>query len=137
LAQPARGFLKTAAARAKVRHWFKVRDHDRPLSVGRAILERERRRLGLAAIDMAATARHFGLKTPHDLLAALGRGNLSPGQIEQWLDRPGRRARARFRRPQQLRPVFVSLSEQAGIFTASALQRSSGGARLNARINGL
>ena len=85
---PARGFLKTAAARAKVRHWFKVRDHDRHLSVGRAILERERRRLGLAEIDMAATARHFGLKTPHDLLAALGRGDLSPGQIEQWLGRP-------------------------------------------------
>jgi GTP pyrophosphokinase len=60
---PVRGFLKTATARAKVRHWFKVRDHDRHLAEGRAILERERRRLGLAEIDMAATARHFGLKT--------------------------------------------------------------------------
>jgi len=85
---PARGFLKTAAARAKVRHWFKERDHDRHLTEGRAILERERRRLGLAEIDMAATARHFGLKGPHDLWAALGRGDLSPGQVEHWLGRP-------------------------------------------------
>ncbi|MGH8569206.1 MAG: RelA/SpoT family protein, partial [Gammaproteobacteria bacterium] len=85
---PVRGFLKTAAARAKVRHWFKQRDHDRHLAAGRAILERERHRLGLAEIDMAATARHFGLKTPHDLLAALGGGDLSPGQIEHWLSRP-------------------------------------------------
>ncbi|MGH8563539.1 MAG: RelA/SpoT family protein [Gammaproteobacteria bacterium] len=85
---PARGFLKTTGARAKVRHWFKVRDHDRHLAEGRALLERERRRLGLAEIDIATTARHFGFKTPHDLLPALGSGDLSPGQIEQWLGRP-------------------------------------------------
>ncbi len=104
---PVRGFLKTAAARAKVRHWFKVRDHDRHLAEGRAILERERRRLGLAEIDMAATARHFGLKAPHDLLAALGRGDLGPGQIEQWLGRPAPPPAASLSSPslERLRPA--------------------------------
>ena len=111
------GFLKTAAARAKVRHWFKVRDHDRPLSVGRAILERERHRLGLAEIDMAATARHFGLKTPHDLLAALGRGDLSPGQIEQWLGRPASPPAASPSSPslERLRPAPAMPVEVLGI----------------------
>ena len=114
---PARGLLKTAAARAKVRHWFKVRDHDRHLSAGRAILERERRRLGLAEIDMAATARHFGLKTPHNLLAALGRGDFSPGQIEQWLGRPASPPAASLSSPslEQLRPVPAMPVEVLGI----------------------
>ncbi|MBA2594770.1 MAG: RelA/SpoT family protein [Pseudomonadota bacterium] len=114
---PARGFLKTGAARAKVRHWFKVRDHDRHLSAGRVLLERERRRLGLAEVDMAATARHFGLKTPHDLLAALGRGDLSPGQIEHWLGRPASPPAASLSSPclERLRPAPAMPVEVLGI----------------------
>ena len=114
---PARGFLKTAAARAKVRHWFKVRDYDRHLAEGRALLERERRRLGLAEIDMAATARHFGLKTTHDLLAALGRGDLSPGQIEQWLARPASPPAASLSSPslERLRPAPAMPVDVSGI----------------------
>ncbi len=114
---PARGFLKTAAARAKVRHWFKERDHDRHLAEGRAILERERRRLGLVEIDMAATARHFALKGPHDLLTALGRGDLSSGQIEHWLGRPAPPPAASLSSPslERLRPAPATPVEVLGI----------------------
>lgn len=114
---PAHGFLKTRAARAKVRHWFKVRDRDRYLAEGRALLERERRRLGLAEIDMAATARHFGFKTPHDLLAALGGGDLSTGQIEQWLGRPAPPPAASLSSPslERLRPAPAMPVEVFGI----------------------
>jgi len=85
--------------------------------VGRAILERERRRLGLAEIDMAATARHFGLKTPHDLLAALGRSDLSPGQIEQWLGRPASPPAAGLSSPslERLRPAPAMPVDVSGI----------------------
>jgi GTP pyrophosphokinase len=114
---PVRGFLKTAAARAKVRHWFKVRDHDRHLAEGRAILERERRRLGPDEIDMAATARHFGLNTPHDLLAALGRGDVTPGQMGQWLSRPASPPAASLSIPslERLRPAPAMPVEVLGI----------------------
>jgi GTP pyrophosphokinase len=114
---PTHGFLKTRAARAKVRHWFKVRDRDRSLAEGRALLERERRRLGLAEIDMAATARHFGFKTPHDLLAALGGGDLSTGQIEQWLRRPAPPPAASLSSPslERLRPAPAMPVEVFGI----------------------
>jgi len=74
---PASGYLKTASARAKVRRWFKQQDHETHVAGGRAVLEREHRRLGLTEINIAELAKRFKMRRPEDLLAALGRGDIS------------------------------------------------------------
>jgi GTP pyrophosphokinase len=74
---PNLGYLKTASARAKVRRWLKQQDHEAHVAQGRAVLEREHRRLGLSEINIAELAKHFKMRRPEDLLAALGCGDIS------------------------------------------------------------
>jgi GTP pyrophosphokinase len=74
---PNLGYLKTASARAKVRRWLKQQDHEAHVAQGRAVLEREHRRLGLAEINIAELAKRFKMRRPEDLLAAIGRGEIS------------------------------------------------------------
>jgi GTP pyrophosphokinase len=74
---PNLGYLKTASARAKVRRWLKEQDHKAHVAQGRAVLEREHRRLGLTEINIAELAKRFKMRRPEDLLAALGRGDIS------------------------------------------------------------
>jgi GTP pyrophosphokinase len=73
---PNLGYLKTAPARAKVRRWLKQQDHEAHVAQGRAVLEREHRRLGLSEINIAELAKRFKMR-PEELLAALGRGDIS------------------------------------------------------------
>jgi GTP pyrophosphokinase len=74
---PNLGYLKTASARAKVRRWLKQQDHEAHVAQGRAVLEREHRRLGLSELNIAELAKHFKMRRPEDLLAALGCGDIS------------------------------------------------------------
>jgi GTP pyrophosphokinase len=74
---PNLGYLKTASARAKVRRWLKQQDHEAHVTQGRAMLEREHRRLGLSEINIAELAKRFKMRRAEDLLAALGRGDIS------------------------------------------------------------
>ena len=78
---PQLGYLKTAAARAKVRRWFKQQDHETHVAQGRALLEREHRRLGISDINIVELAKRFNLRQPEDLLAGLGRGEISTVQL--------------------------------------------------------
>jgi len=78
---PNLGYLKTASARAKVRHWLKQQDHETHVAQGRALLEREHRRLGLTEINIVELAKRFKMRRPDDLLAALGRGEIGTVQL--------------------------------------------------------
>jgi GTP pyrophosphokinase len=78
---PNLGYLKTASARAKVRRWLKQQDHEAHVAQGRAMLEREHRRLGLTEINIIELAKRFKMRRPEDLLAALGRGEISTVQL--------------------------------------------------------
>ena len=75
------GYLKTSRARAKVRHWFRLQDHDRNLSAGQEIVNRELRRLGIANADRDALLRRFNYPRFDDLLAAIGGGDVTSGQL--------------------------------------------------------
>ena len=81
---PNLGYLKTASARAKVRRWLKQQNHEAHVAQGRAILEREHRRLGLSEINIVELAKRFK-KPPDDLLAALGCGDISTVRLAQAL----------------------------------------------------
>jgi len=78
---PHLGYLKTSKARNRVRHWFKQQDYEVHLNLGRASLDKEVHRLGVLKPDLDKAAQRFNLKKGDDLLAAIGRGEISPVQI--------------------------------------------------------
>ncbi len=78
---PARGYLRTPRARAKARAWFKRLDFDHNAAEGRQILDRELHRLGLTGMKLEHIASRAGYAQVAELLAAIGRGDISGGQI--------------------------------------------------------
>lgn len=75
------GYVKTSRARNRIRHWFKQQDYHQHLHAGKASLEKEIARLGVEKPDLAKACKRFNFKKPDDLLAAVGRGEVSPIQI--------------------------------------------------------
>ncbi|MDZ7747494.1 MAG: bifunctional (p)ppGpp synthetase/guanosine-3',5'-bis(diphosphate) 3'-pyrophosphohydrolase [Halofilum sp. (in: g-proteobacteria)] len=85
------GYLRTSRARAKVRAWFNQQDHRQHVDEGRALLERELRRLNARDLPLERLAREAGFERQRDLFAALGRNDLSSARIAaavQALTRP-------------------------------------------------
>ncbi|HOV57676.1 MAG TPA: bifunctional (p)ppGpp synthetase/guanosine-3',5'-bis(diphosphate) 3'-pyrophosphohydrolase [Rhodanobacteraceae bacterium] len=82
---PQHAFLHTHRAREKVRTYFRHLDHAANLAAGRAILERELKRLALAHIDLDTLPPRFHLKTLDDLLVALALGDVGPAQLARAL----------------------------------------------------
>ncbi|MBK1643111.1 GTP diphosphokinase [Thiocapsa imhoffii] len=79
---PHHGYLTTARARNRVRQWFKQQDHDQHLQGGRSALDRELSRLGInEKPNLDDLASRFNFKRGEDVLAAIGRGDLSVGQV--------------------------------------------------------
>lgn len=83
---PHLGYLATSRARAKVRHWFSEQDHDKNLSAGRAVLDRELQRLGVGEADTTVLMSRFHYSKLEDLLVAIGRGDVSTAQIARALE---------------------------------------------------
>jgi len=79
------GYLNTSRAREKVRAWFRRSAHDANLAAGRAMFERELKRLALPAPDLNKLPAHFHLKQLDDVLVALALGEITPGQIARAL----------------------------------------------------
>lgn len=75
------GFLQSASARAKVRHWFKYQHYDENVAQGRARLDRELHRAGVGAINQEKIAQKLQFQKLEDFLAAIGRGDVSEHQI--------------------------------------------------------
>ncbi|MDA8384184.1 MAG: GTP diphosphokinase [Betaproteobacteria bacterium] len=78
---PALGYLKSARARAKVRHWFKYQNFEENVSQGRVQLDRELKRLGLDALNQERLAQKLGFPRLEEFLAALGRGDVGNRQV--------------------------------------------------------
>jgi GTP pyrophosphokinase len=75
------GYLRTSRARAKVRAWFNQRDHAQHVEDGRALLERELKRLHARDLSQDRLARELGYDRCNDLLAALGRNEVSSSRV--------------------------------------------------------
>ncbi|HEY2394793.1 MAG TPA: bifunctional (p)ppGpp synthetase/guanosine-3',5'-bis(diphosphate) 3'-pyrophosphohydrolase [Rudaea sp.] len=78
-------FLTTHRAREKVRAWFKRADHDANVAAGRAILEKELRRLALSHVELESLPPKFHLSTLEELTVALAIGDVSAGQVARML----------------------------------------------------
>ena len=79
---PALGFLKSAGARGKVRQWFNRLNHEVSVAEGRDIVEKELQRLGMTSVSLDKLAHEFEFAKLNDFLAEIGRGEISPRQIQ-------------------------------------------------------
>ncbi|OIR01389.1 GTP pyrophosphokinase [mine drainage metagenome] len=78
---PRLGFLQSARSRAKVRHWFSEQNVDDSVAQGRTLLDRELHRVGVTDINQEKLAQKLRFNKLDDLLAALGRGNITPRRV--------------------------------------------------------
>ncbi|WP_108446904.1 GTP diphosphokinase [Halomonas denitrificans] len=78
---PSLGYVRTSRARAKIQAWFKLQARDRNLEEGRALFEREMKRLDVEGMDLTRLANKVNYPTPEDMYAALGAGDLRIGQV--------------------------------------------------------
>ncbi|PNU20941.1 GTP pyrophosphokinase [Geothermobacter hydrogeniphilus] len=80
-------FVRTSKARNKIRHWIKTEQRERSVELGRDLLEKRLRKYGmslkkvLSSADWRKAWEEFGFSGGEDLLAALGYGKVSLGQI--------------------------------------------------------
>lgn len=80
-------FVKTSKARNKIRQWIKAEQHGRSMEIGRGLLEKELRKYGmgiarvLSSDDFAHAVTELGFKEAEDVLAGIGYGKVSLGQI--------------------------------------------------------
>jgi GTP pyrophosphokinase len=78
---PNLGLVHTQRARSKIRAWFKHQNREQNLTQGKAILERELHRLGLADFNLETLAKSFDYRTLEDLYVGVGCGDISLGHI--------------------------------------------------------
>jgi GTP pyrophosphokinase len=78
---PALGYLKTGRARAKVHHWFKLQARDQNIADGRAVLDKEFRRLALDGLSYETLAKKLNLNSLEDLYAAVGASDIGVGHV--------------------------------------------------------
>ncbi len=79
------GFLTTHRALEKVRAWFKRVDLTANLSAGRAILDKELKRVALSNVELDSLPPRFHHKTLEDFLVALALGDVSASQVSRAL----------------------------------------------------
>ncbi|HEY5720528.1 MAG TPA: bifunctional (p)ppGpp synthetase/guanosine-3',5'-bis(diphosphate) 3'-pyrophosphohydrolase, partial [Gammaproteobacteria bacterium] len=75
------GYLQTTRARSKVRAWFRAQDHDKNIAAGRAIVDRELKRLAVSDLGHERIAQQMKFARPDELYAALGFGDVTTAQL--------------------------------------------------------
>ena len=86
---PSRDWLslvRTSRARNKIQHWIRSHQRQQAVELGRRLLEKEARRLGLSLKKVAeeqwqAAAREHGCQKPDELIARVGFGKYAPRQV--------------------------------------------------------
>lgn len=79
------GLVKTQGARAKIRHWFRKQAREQNISQGRALLDRELKRLGVGDVNLEQLAHHLDCKTVDDLMVGIGCGDIPVARIASHL----------------------------------------------------
>jgi GTP pyrophosphokinase len=82
---PELGFLRSQAARAKVRQWFNRQNLEADVAQGRAILEKELQRHGMTGLNLDKLAVDAGYPRLNDFLVEIGRGAIGPKVLHELL----------------------------------------------------
>ena len=101
------GYINTTRARAKVSHWFKLQAKETNQEEGRQLLFKELDRLDLENQPMQEVADAMNMKTPDDLYAAIGAGDVRLGQVVGYILR-----QAEIKQPQQELPLLKAPSQK-------------------------
>jgi GTP pyrophosphokinase len=87
-------FVRTPKARNKIRQELKAAEREQSLILGKELLERDLRKIGLnlqkllkEGEDLKKVAQEFSFVRIDDLLAAIGHGKVTPGQVTGKLTR--------------------------------------------------
>lgn len=78
---PDLGYVKTASARQKIRQFFRAVDRDQAIEDGRALVARECERLAITDPPLEDIALDLGYDEVEGLYAAVGFGDVRPGQV--------------------------------------------------------
>jgi GTP pyrophosphokinase len=76
------GFLKSAGARGKVRQYFNRQNYEAAAAQGRDIVAKELQRHGMTSVSLETLAAELQFDKVTDLLAAVGRGEVAPRQLQ-------------------------------------------------------
>ncbi|MHB1144193.1 MAG: RelA/SpoT family protein [Thiobacillus sp.] len=87
---PALGYLATHRARSKVRAWFRQRDVGEQVGLGRTLLEKELKRLGVVDANQEKLAQRLKFNKADEFLAALGRGDVGQRDLVNALQESGK-----------------------------------------------
>ena len=79
---PALGFLKSGGARVKVRQWFNRQNHEVAAAQGREIVDKELQRQGMTRVNLDKLAQQFGFGKLTEFLVEVGRGEVTPRQLQ-------------------------------------------------------
>ena len=78
---PHLGYVHTSRARTKIRHWFNQADRARNTTEGRALLERELRRLDIGRRHLPEFVRLLHCDSQEQLWEGLGKGSITSEQL--------------------------------------------------------
>jgi len=76
------GFLHSSRAKAKVRQWFNNQNLEAAVAQGRQLAEKVLQRAGRTALSLDALAQRLGFDRLDELLALVGRGEITARQIQ-------------------------------------------------------
>jgi GTP pyrophosphokinase len=78
---PNLGLVRTSRARSKIKQWFKRQDRELNLTQGKALIEKEFKRLGLKQNTLEEILSELGFKSVDDLFVAIGCGDIGIGRV--------------------------------------------------------
>ncbi|MBI4215984.1 MAG: bifunctional (p)ppGpp synthetase/guanosine-3',5'-bis(diphosphate) 3'-pyrophosphohydrolase [Chloroflexi bacterium] len=82
---PDLGFVSTAEARSKIRHWFRRQARAESIRQGKELLEKELKRLGISLAEQENIATLLEYKSLEDFRADIGIGEVNPRNIAEKL----------------------------------------------------
>jgi GTP pyrophosphokinase len=83
---PNLGYIANNRTRSKVKAWFRQQDYEQNVIDGKAIIERELRRMHVSNPDMEKLIKCFNAQTEEEWQAKVGRGDISSSQLTSGLN---------------------------------------------------
>ncbi len=120
-------YAVTSRARTKIRHWLRKQNRDKHIVMGREVLERELKRLGvLEKVSFESVARLLNFDKLDDFLAAIGAGDVTGSQITNRVLEDERRKSAERISEEELlkrrsKPLGAKVSKGVSIMGAGGL----------------
>ncbi len=75
------GYLNSAKAKAKVRHWFRENDFEQNVVVGKEALDKELKKFALESVDLKQFLKKYNLQDVDKLYARIATSDISVNQI--------------------------------------------------------